>query len=472
MAKDGGKRMGSSWTRGTHSQKRPTFTTRTATDDAAQLGRRFSMSSPAHEQPLKQSQNGLDLAQLSPMDPDENPESVQREQGSRTHTLGGWISSVFGYLLPGGALENGERKAGGTRNEGELGEGNGPSDTTPLLADKDRTKANIPRAGHKFRPPRQEEKLGTFSGVFVPTTLNILSILMFIRFGFILGQGGFLGTMALLIASYIINLITTLSISAIASNGTVRGGGAYYLISRSLGAEFGGSIGTVFYLGFVFNTGLNAVGLVDVLFHSFGTQSGNWANFLPEGLWWRYLWSTVILVLCTIICLAGSSIFAKCSSALLAILLISTLSIPLSAIYLPAQVKNGIEFTGLSLTTLKENLLPHFTRHAAGSQLRGRENWADLFGILFPATGGIFAGASMSSDLRNPSKAIPKGTLYGLGVTFFVYTVVILSMAASITRASLYRNVNVIQETAISEVLIFLGEVATSFFSVLMGMLT
>jgi potassium/chloride transporter 9 len=55
-----------------------------------------------------------------------------------------------------------------------------------------------------------------------------------------------LGIMGMLIAAYAINLITTFSLSAIASNGTVRGGGAYYLISRSLGPEFGGSIGVVF----------------------------------------------------------------------------------------------------------------------------------------------------------------------------------------------------------------------------------
>lgn len=75
----------------------------------------------------------------------------------------------------------------------------------------------------------------------------------------------------MLVACYAINLLTTMSISAVATNGTVRGGGAYYLISRSLGPgkipplvdvivnspgiEFGGSIGIVFYLGFVFNTG-------------------------------------------------------------------------------------------------------------------------------------------------------------------------------------------------------------------------
>jgi len=51
----------------------------------------------------------------------------------------------------------------------------------------------------------------------------------------------------------------------------------------------------------------------------------------------------------------------------------------------------------------------------------------------------------MSGDLKHPSKAIPKGTLYGLGLTFVSYTIVILAMAASITRESFYANTNVIQ---------------------------
>src|SRR6516225_2287412 len=105
-------------------------------------------------------------------------------------------------------------------------------------------------------------------------------------------------TPGLILMAYLVNLMTALSLSAIASNGTVRGGGAYYLISRSLGPEFGGSIGVVFYLGMVFNTGLNAVGLVDCLRQNFGTVSGNWYNFLPEEDWWAYLWATIVLVTC------------------------------------------------------------------------------------------------------------------------------------------------------------------------------
>lgn len=197
----------------------------------------------------------------------------------------------------------------------------------------------------------------------------------------------------MLIASYAINLVTAMSISAIATNGTVRGGGAYYLISRSLGPEFGGSIGIVFYLGSVFNTGMNAVGLVDCLANNFGSHSGNWYNFLREGFWWNYLWGTIVVVLCTAICLAGSSIFSRASTGLLIILLVATFSIPFSALFQKpfTDPKLDIEFTGLNFTTFMENLKPQLTEGAAGSETSGRETFQNLFGILFPATGGIFA---------------------------------------------------------------------------------
>jgi potassium/chloride transporter 9 len=85
-----------------------------------------------------------------------------------------------------------------------------------------------PRPGAFPRPVGGTDKLGTFAGVFVPVTLNVLSILMFLRFGFLLGQAGLIGMMGMLIAAYAINLLTTLSISAVATNGTVRGGGGKF----------------------------------------------------------------------------------------------------------------------------------------------------------------------------------------------------------------------------------------------------
>jgi solute carrier family 12 (potassium/chloride transporters), member 9 len=179
----------------------------------------------------------------------------------------------------------------------------------------------------------------------------------------------------------------------------VRGGGAYYLISRSLGPEFGGSIGLVFYLGYVFNTGMGALGLANCLFQNFGTESGTLSHFLQEGFWWQYLWATIVLVCSTAICLSGSSIFARASNGLLPILLVATFSIPFSAVVMKPfrNTHLGIEFTGLSMQTFLENLKPRLTRGAAGSQINGKETFQDLFGILFPATGGIFGCVRIAS---------------------------------------------------------------------------
>ena len=52
---------------------------------------------------------------------------------------------------------------------------------------------------------------------------------------------------AIVLLSTCVTVLTTLSMSAICTNGEVKGGGAYYLISRSLGPEFG-MIHTLFLL--------------------------------------------------------------------------------------------------------------------------------------------------------------------------------------------------------------------------------
>ncbi|KAL2867976.1 putative cation chloride cotransporter [Aspergillus lucknowensis] len=460
-------------------RRRPNFSTRTAQEDESRLDPSESATAPLEETtrllnwyPTVQAQS---YGSLDPSD-----------SKSRRHAS---LSNLFGYFFT--WWDRSENNAGHDRIGGR------GIPNTALLAGplRDASIDRKDRNGEKSRVSDSSEKFGAFSGVFVPTSLNVLSILMFLRFGFILGQAGLLGMLGslktlrslltprgtlliwsikgLLAISYTINLVTTMSLSAIATNGTVKGGGAYYLISRSLGPEFGGSIGLVFYLGSVLNTGMNAVGLVDCFTQNFGTESGTWHNFLEEGFWWQYLWGTIVLVLCTGICLAGSSIFSRASNGLLVTLLVATLSIPVSAIAMKPFIipKLRVHFTGIRLRTLLENLKPQLTKGSAGSQLPGRENFQDLFGILFPATGGIFAGASMSGDLKNPSKSIPKGTLYGLAMTFVLYALVIFAMAATLTRDSLYNNTDIVQIANLSGVVILLGEFATSFFSALMGVI-
>ncbi|KAL9072383.1 MAG: hypothetical protein Q9157_005106 [Trypethelium eluteriae] len=427
-------------------RSRASFQTRAAEDTAAQLDRRAS-AYPSSEEP----QSARSFQPLHLKSTQRSPGRFDGVQESRN--IFGWSSF--------------KRIFSGSHGKIRL-EDDGPRST--------KRQSKSPGRMAEYKPPRPSKgtpKLGTFAGAFVPVSLNVLSILMFLRFGFILGQSGFLGMIGMLAGCYLLNLLTTLSISAIATNGTVRGGGAYYLISRSLGPEFGGAIGIVFYLGLVLNTGMNAIGLVDCLLEDFGSKNGNWSKWLPESFWWQFCWGTMVLVVCTCICLAGSGLFARCSNGLLAILLFAVFSIPISALFVQPfrSPELGIDYRGISLHTFLENLWPHFTKGADGSQIKGRENIQDLFSILYPATAGIFAGASMSGDLKHPSKAIPKGTLFGLLLTFVAYALVILSLAFTVTRASLYRNTNVIQEVNGSGVVILLGEFAASFFSALMGVI-
>lgn len=212
---------------------------------------------------------------------------------------------------------------------------------------------------------------------------------MFLRFGFIIGQMGILGTIFLLVLSYLIDALTTLSISAISTNGTVKGGGAYYMISRSLGPEFGGAIGIIFVIGQILNSALNVVGFIEPLLVNFGV-GGDMADILPTGYFWLVMYSTILLAICTGVAMVGSLLVSKTALFLFIILTISTLSIPVSTIFvksfypLPPPYAD-ILYTGLSWKTLFENLYPNFTSGAAGSVLPSgqKENFTDLFGIFF-----------------------------------------------------------------------------------------
>ena len=210
------------------------------------------------------------------------------------------------------------------------------------------------------------------------------------------------------------------------------------------------------------NTALNVVGLVDCIRLNVG-------DGFPQGYWKVYALETASLLACTALCLAGSGIFAKASNGLLVVLTVAILSIPISAIFRRPFEDDGlgIKFTGLSLHTLADNLMPHTEE----PEFRGVATFRDLFGILFPATSGIFAGASMSGDLRHPSKAIPKGTLWAMLSTFVAYLLVIFSLASSTTHASFLQKANVIPATNLSPGVVFAGELAVTLFSALMGVI-
>ncbi|MEC7680042.1 MAG: amino acid permease, partial [Planctomycetota bacterium] len=121
-------------------------------------------------------------------------------------------------------------------------------------------------------------KFGTFGGVFTPCTLTILGVIMFLRFGQVVGQSGLWLAIAIVLMAKLITGLTTLSLSAIATNTRVRGGGAYYLISRSLGVEFGGAIGILFFLAQAISVAMYVLGFAEAFTSTFDSFSSRFVE--------------------------------------------------------------------------------------------------------------------------------------------------------------------------------------------------
>ena len=113
-------------------------------------------------------------------------------------------------------------------------------------------------------------KFGTWDGVFVSCLLNIFGVIMFLRLGWVVGQAGIVQAIAIILLAGVVTTLTTMSMAAIATNGTVKGGGAYFMISRALGPEVGGTIGILFFLGLCVAISMYVIGFCETLVQNFG----------------------------------------------------------------------------------------------------------------------------------------------------------------------------------------------------------
>lgn len=184
-------------------------------------------------------------------------------------------------------------------------------------------------------------------------------------------------------------------------SGAVEGGGVYFMISRTLGPEFGGSIGTLFFLANVVGCGLAVTGCVEGLIENFGSGGYLADNFLPDGRYWRFLYCTAITVLILIVCLIGAGLFAKTSVMTLGLVCVVLLSTYFSflvkrdiAVAIPEENQlvqnktNPVTFPyyGLNSTTFHENLHENYTKDYSSD---GRDvTFAITFGVLFSGVTG------------------------------------------------------------------------------------
>ena len=164
--------------------------------------------------------------------------------------------------------------------------------------------------------------LGTIKGVFAPVSLSMFSALLFLRVGYIVGNAGFLETVLLFSIAYIILVSTVFSICAIATNGAVKTGGVYFMLSRTMGPEFGGAVGILFYFANIVCSALYVTACVEGFMNSFGEENGAFINGgwgFPEGRWWDLLYCSVFNILNLCLCLVGAELFGKFSLGILAI---------------------------------------------------------------------------------------------------------------------------------------------------------
>lgn len=271
-------------------------------------------------------------------------------------------------------------------------------------------------------------RFGTFSGVFTPDVLCILGVIMYLRLGWVVGNTGFLGALAIIILAKSITICTALSMSSITTNIKIGPGGAYSIISKSLGLEAGGSVGIPFYISQTLSASLYVIGFTDGWIRAFPSHS-----------------PLVVSILASLVLLAisytGADFAIKIQFVIMAVI--------------------GLSLLSFFLTRNEPN--PDLT--LIGS-FEGGGFWT-TFAIFFPAVTGIMAGANMSGDLKDPRRSIPLGTLSSIGITMIVYILLAYMCARFIPMSELSTSYTAMVDNALWPPLVVSGILAATFSSAL-----
>ena len=283
----------------------------------------------------------------------------------------------------------------------------------------------------------EKKKFGTFAGVFTPSILTILGVIMYMRLGWVVGNAGLFGAIIIIIIAHVIAVTTGLSVSSVATDKKIGAGGVYYVLSRSMGIPIGGSIGIALFVGTAFSIALYIIGFAESFnsYFGYGTAIN---DFRVTG--------TIALLSLTALALISTSVALKTQSIILAAIILSLISIFLgSSEFIPESVPYVTSDNSVPLEV--------------------------VFAIFFPAVTGFTAGIAMSGDLKDPKKSIPMGTLMAIGVGLVVYIVLAIFISLKVDAEVLKTDYNILIKIALFAPAVVAGVWGATLSSALGGIL-
>jgi len=280
-------------------------------------------------------------------------------------------------------------------------------------------------------------KFGTFGGVYVPSLLTILGVIMYMRLGWVVGNAGSLFTVLIIVLmAHIVSITTGLSVSSVATDKKVEAGGIYYMLSRSLGFPIGGSIGVTLFVATALSIALYLIGFSESLCDVMGIDIT--VNQLR-------IYGSLALVGIVTIVFISTSIAIKAQYFILGAIILSIISVLFGT-------SEGKGFD-------------------TGEVVDKGINFAALFGVFFPAVTGFTAGVAMSGDLKDPKKSIPWGTMLAIATGLIVYIFLSIFIHYSIPHSELQKNYNVLVQFGLVPGFVIAGIWGATLSSALGGIL-
>ena len=299
------------------------------------------------------------------------------------------------------------------------------------------TESIFGRLGERFSS-KGDKKFGTFAGVFVPTVLTILGAIMYLRLGWVVGNAGLLGAVAIILLAHVITITTGLAVSSMATNIRVGAGGAFSIISQSLGLEVGGSISVPLYLAQAVSTTL----------YIFAFAEG-WARIFPQHPPTAVIFLSFLIVF--LIAYISAQFASRIQFIILAIVAFSLFSIFLGSF--PTARTEGMIYEPVLIGTFPDG------------------NFWTIFAVFFPAVTGIMVGISLSGSLKSPRHSLPVGTMSAIVLAMFIYLGLAYWLSRVATPQELLENSLVMVDKAYFDWAILAGLLGATFSSALCSLL-